>query len=266
MSQLNGIINVENVSIFHESTPLVVGANIEIKPNKVTGIIGRSGCGKSMLLRCLNRLNDLVEGINVSGKVYFNGQDIYGSQVNTVQLRRAVGMVFQRPTPFPTSIYENIAMGLKVNGYEGNLDEVVEDALQKVGLWHEVKNKLRKNAMMLSGGQKQRLCLARAIALQPQVILLDEPCSALDPISTLEIENLLYDLKNEYTIVMSAHDLKQIARVCDEVVYLDVQEDDMGHRVGFVVEQNSVETIFLNPTQSETLNYTRGGIANPFNN
>lgn len=260
MDNKQPIITVQNLSVFHEQNPLLVGVNLEIEANKVTGIIGRSGCGKSMLLRCFNRLNDLIEGINVKGKVYFHNENIYSNQIQPIQVRRNIGMVFQRPTPFPTSIYENIAMGLKVNGYGQNLDAMVEDALKRVGLWQEVKNNLRKNAMLLSGGQKQRLCIARAIALQPEVILLDEPCSALDPISTVEIENLIYDLKKDYTIIMSAHDLKQIARVCDEVIYLDVKEDKSGQRVGFLVEQNSVEKIFLSPDQAETLNYTRGVI------
>ncbi|WP_069789528.1 phosphate ABC transporter ATP-binding protein [Cyanobacterium sp. IPPAS B-1200] len=258
MENLNSIITVQNLSVYHENIPLLLGVNLEIAENKVTGIIGRSGSGKSMLLRCFNRLNDLMEGIRVEGKVYFRNQNIYTSQIQPIQLRRRIGMVFQRPTPFPTSIYENIAMGLKVNGFRQNLDEIVEDSLKRVGLWQEVKNNLRKNAMLLSGGQKQRLCIARAIALQPEVILLDEPCSALDPISTLEIENLIYELKDDYTIIMSAHDLKQIARVCDDVIYLDVRDNQLGQRVGFVLEQNSVEKIFLSPEQSETRNYTRG--------
>ena len=241
MENLNSIITVQNLSVYHENIPLLLGVNLEIAENKVTGIIGRSGSGKSMLLRCFNRLNDLMEGIRVEGKVYFRNQNIYTSQIQPIQLRRRIGMVFQRPTPFPTSIYENIAMGLKVNGFRQNLDEIVEDSLKRVGLWQEVKNNLRKNAMLLSGGQKQRLCIARAIALQPEVILLDEPCSALDPISTLEIENLIYELKDDYTIIMSAHDLKQIARVCDDVIYLDVRDNQLGQRVGFVLEQNSVE-------------------------
>lgn len=258
----NNVIKVENLTVLYQEIPIISGVYLDIAPQKITGIMGRSGCGKSTLLRCFNRLNDFVDGMKIQGNILFKEQNIYDTDVNLVQLRRVIGMLFQRPTPFPTSIYKNISMALKVNGYKKNIDDLVEDSLRKVGLWDEVKNRLHKNAMNLSGGQKQRLCLARAIAIQPQVILLDEPCSALDPISTLEIENLLYQLKQDYTIIITTHDLKQIARICDDVIYMDVREDDRGYKTGFIVEQNSVEKIFLNPDNQETLAYTSGGIIN----
>lgn len=258
---MNSIIQVENLTVLYQNLPIIAGVYLDIKPQEITGIMGRSGCGKSTLLRCFNRLNDFVDGMKIKGNILFKEQNIYDSDVNLVQLRRVIGMLFQRPAPFPTSIYKNISMALKANGYKKNLDDLVEDSLKKVGLWDEVKNHLHKNAMNLSGGQKQRLCLARAIAIQPEIILLDEPCSALDPISTLEIENLLYQLKKDYTIIITTHDLKQIARICDDVIYMDMKEDDRGNKTGFIVEQNSVEKIFLNPDNQETLAYTSGGIA-----
>lgn len=256
----NNLIEVENLSVFYQDHPVIAGVYLNIKPYQVTGIMGRSGCGKSTLLRCFNRLNDFVDGIKIQGRILIKNQNICSPDVDLVQLRRQVGMVFQKPAPFPTSIYKNIAMALKANGYKKDIGDMVESSLIKVGLWDEVKNYLHKNAMMLSGGQKQRLCIARAIAIQPEIILLDEPCSALDPISTLEIENLLYKLKRDYTIILTTHDLKQIARVCDEVVYMNLREDEQGHKTGFIVEQNSVEKIFLNPESQETLAYTTGGV------
>lgn len=253
---INSILQVENLSVFYQKHLIIAGVYLNFKLNYVTGIMGRSGCGKSTLMRCFNRLNDLIDGITTEGKVIFNGQNIYDSDYDIVQLRRQVGMVFQKPAPFPTTIYKNIAMALKANGYRQNIDDVVEESLTKVGLWNEVKNRLHKSALTLSGGQQQRLCIARAIAIQPEILLLDEPCSALDPISTLEIENLIYNLKQNYTIILTTHDLKQIARVCDEVVYMNLQEDEQGQKTGFIVETNTVENIFLNPQNEETLAYT----------
>lgn len=252
----NSVLQVEGLSVFYQKNPIIANVYLDFKPNNVTGIMGRSGCGKSTLMRCFNRLNDLVDGIVIEGNVFFNGENIYNRNYDLVKLRRQIGMVFQKPAPFPTTIYNNIAMALKANGYRENLDDVIEDSLTKVGLWNEVKNRLRKSALNLSGGQQQRLCLARAIAIQPQILLLDEPCSALDPISTLEIENLIYNLKENYTIILTTHDLKQIARVCDEVVYMTLRENEEGQKTGFVVETNTVENIFLNPQNEETLAYT----------
>jgi len=253
---INSILQVENLSVFYQKHPIIAGVYLNFKSNYVTGIMGRSGCGKSTLMRCFNRLNDLIDGITTEGKVIFNGQNIYDSDYDIVQLRRQVGMVFQKPAPFPTTIYKNIAMALKANGYRQNIDDMVEESLTRVGLWNEVKNRLHKSALNLSGGQQQRLCIARAIAIQPEILLLDEPCSALDPISTLEIENLIYNLKQNYTIILTTHDLKQIARVCDEVVYMNLREDEQGQKTGFIVETNTVENIFLNPQNEETLAYT----------
>lgn len=252
----NSVLQVENLSVFSQNYPIITGVYLDFKPHHVTGIMGRSGCGKSTLMRCFNRLNDLVDGLKVEGRVFFRGQNIYAPDYDLVTLRRQIGMVFQKPAPFPTTIYKNITMALKANGYRGNLDDVVEECLTKVGLWHEVKNRLHKSALILSGGQQQRLCLARAIAIQPEILLLDEPCSALDPISTLEIENLIHSLKENYTIILTTHDLKQIARVCDEVVYMSLRENDQGQKTGFIAETNTVENIFLNPQNQETLAYT----------
>ncbi len=253
---IDSVLQVENLSVLSQNHPIIAGVYLDFKPNYVTGIMGRSGCGKSTLMRCFNRLNDLVDGLKVEGNVLFRGKNIYSSDYDLVTLRRQIGMVFQRPAPFATTIYQNITMALKANGYRGNLDDVVEEALTKVGLWNEVKNRLHKSALVLSGGQQQRLCIARAIAIQPEILLLDEPCSALDPISTLEIENLIYNLKQNYTIILTTHDLKQIARVCDEVVYMNLKENDQGQKTGFIVETNTVENIFLNPQNEETLAYT----------
>lgn len=254
--KINSILQVENLSVFHQKHPIITGVYLNFKPHYVTGIMGRSGCGKSTLMRCFNRLNDLIDGITTEGRVMLNGQNIYTPDYDVVQLRRQVGMVFQKPSPFPTTVYKNITMALKANGYRGNIDDMVEDSLTRVGLWNEVKNRLHKSALTLSGGQQQRLCIARAIAIQPEILLLDEPCSALDPISTLEIENLIYNLKQNYTIILTTHDLKQIARVCDEVVYMNLREDEQGQKTGFIVETNTVENIFLNPQNEETLAYT----------
>lgn len=251
----NTILQVENLSVFYQDHPIIAGVYLNFPENHVTGIMGRSGCGKSTLMRCLNRLNDLVPGVSVEGRVLFHGENIYEPDCDLIQLRRRIGMVFQKPAPFPTTIYNNVAMALKANGFRGNLDDVVEYALTQVGLWNEVKNRLHTSALNLSGGQQQRLCLARAIAIQPEILLLDEPCSALDPISTLEIENLIYQLKQNYTIILTTHDLKQIARICDEVVYMNLRENEEGQKTGFIVEVNTVENIFLNPQNQETQAY-----------
>lgn len=257
----NVILRLENVSVTYYKQVLIAGVFIDFKAHQITGIIGRSGCGKTTLLRCLNRLNDLIEGMRVQGKVLFKGEDIYQRGTDLVELRRRIGMVFQRPAPFPTSIYDNIAFPLRANGYpRAQIKEIVELALTKVGLWDEVKYRLNHNALTLSGGQQQRLCIARAIAIQPEVLLLDEPCSALDPVSTLEIEKLLLKLKEDYTIIMTSHDLRQVARICDEVVYMDVEENARGGKTGYVVEHNTVEKIFLNPDSRKTYEYTTAGL------
>jgi len=256
----NVILRTENLSVFYDGIPVLEGLNLAIYRNQITGIIGRSGCGKSTLLRSFNRLNDLVKGAQVKGKILLSGQDVYDKSLNPVEVRRRIGMVFQRPNPFPKSIYENIAVGLRVNGYQGDLDEVVEYSLMQVGLWDEVKHNLRKNALSLSGGQQQRLCIARAIALSPEIILMDEPCSALDPISTLHIENLLYELKENYTIVVVTHDLKQAARISDYIAYFDLKTNENGAKIAYLVEYDRTEIIFQKPKHQSTMNYITGGV------
>lgn len=257
-SSESAILTAKNVSVSYHGVLALQGVNLAILPKQITGFIGPSGCGKSTLLRCFNRLNDLVQGAEVSGKITFNGQDLYHESINPIEIRRRIGMVFQRPNPFPKSIYDNIAVGLQVNGYRGEMDEIVEYSLQQVGLWEEVKGNLRKNAFNLSGGQQQRLCIARAIALQPEVILMDEPCSALDPISTARIEDLLLELRQRFTIVIVTHNLKQASRVSDQVAFFDTRTTGLGNRVGHLVEYGRTEVIFQRPSQQATLEYVTG--------
>ncbi len=253
------IFEVKDLSVQYNQVYALQNISLEIYRHQIMGFIGRSGCGKSTLLRCFNRLNDLVKGAKITGSISLEGQDIYDKNFNPVELRRRVGMVFQRPNPFPKSIYNNISIGLKVNGYQGNIDEMVEYSLQQVGLWDELKINLNRNALTLSGGQQQRLCIARAIALQPEVILMDEPCSSLDPISTMQIESLLRELKQSYTIVIVTHNLKQAARISDYVAYFDVEFDQFGHRFGYLVECDRTEIIFQQPKQRATIEYVSGG-------
>lgn len=254
-------LEVQNVSVDYNGVRALEAVNLPIYKHQITGLIGRSGSGKSTLLRCLNRLNEIVKGATMKGRVLLEGKNINDPRLHPVEIRRRVGMVFQRPNPFPRSIYDNIALGLRVNGFRGELDEQIETALQQVGLWDEVKNDLRKNALSLSRGQRQRLCLARAIALQPEVLLMDEPTSALDPISTLRVEDLLHDLKQRYTIVLVTHNLKQASRVTDHVAYFDLKTTPIGHPVGYLVEYDRTEIIFQKPQQQATLEYITG---NPY--
>ncbi|MCU0544046.1 MAG: phosphate ABC transporter ATP-binding protein PstB [Oscillatoriaceae cyanobacterium Prado104] len=249
---LEAILRVQQLSVSYNSIAAIQGINMEIYKNQVTGFIGPSGCGKTTLLRCFNRINDLVKNAKITGKITFYDRDI--QEFNLIEVRRRIGMVFQKPNPFPKSIYENIALGLRVNGYRGNIDELVEDALRQTTLWDEVKDRLNKNAMTLSGGQQQRLCIARALALQPEVILMDEPCSALDPVSTLRIEELIQKLKKHYTIVIVTHNLQQASRVSDLVAFFNIKIEK-GSRVGELVEYASAPSIFLNPKQKTTSEY-----------
>jgi phosphate transport system ATP-binding protein len=228
--------------------------DIEIRPREVTALIGPSGCGKSTLLRTINRMNDLIPGYRTDGLVRFEGQDLYGPKVDPVAVRRRIGMVFQKPNPFPKSIYDNVAFGPRINGYRGDLDELVERSLRRAALWDDVKDKLRQSGMALSGGQQQRLCIARTIAVEPEVILMDEPCSALDPRSTLQIEELMAELKRDYTIVIVTHNMQQAARASDRTVFLTMGED----RAGFVVEVGETSKIFTNPTEQLTEDYISG--------
>jgi len=228
--------------------------NASLRRNRITAIIGPSGCGKSTLLRAINRMNDLIEGTRVEGLVEFGGEDLYASDVDPVEVRRRIGMVFQKANPFPKSIYDNVAFGPRVNGARGNLDDLVESCLRRAALWNDVKDKLKQNAYALSGGQQQRLCIARAIATQPEVILMDEPCSALDPRATLQIEELMRELQEEYTIIIVTHNMQQAARASDYTVFLNMADD----RAGYVVEQGPTAQLFTNPTNQMTEDYVSG--------
>ena len=252
------VLRAEDVSVSYNGAPALVGVSMEIPRHEVIALIGPSGCGKSTFLRCFNRLNDLVRGAKVIGRIALEGQDLYAANVDPVEVRRRVGMVFQRPNPFPKSIYNNIAIGLRVNGYRGDIDERVEYSLKQVGLWDEVKNNLRKSALALSGGQQQRLCIARAIALQPEVLLMDEPCSALDPISSARIEELLRELQESYTIVIVTHNLKQASLVSDRVAFFNAAVTERGQRMGHLIEYDRTELIFQRPQNPATQEYVTG--------
>jgi phosphate transport system ATP-binding protein len=244
-------LQVKDLNLFYGEKQALHGINMAIPYQKVTAYIGPSGCGKSTLLRCINRMNDLVDGVRIEGEVQLDGENIYAKSVNVSQLRRKVGMVFQKPNPFPKSVYENVAYGLRIQGIKDRrvLDEAVEKALKGAALWNEVKDRLADNALGLSGGQQQRLVIARAIAIEPEVLLLDEPASALDPISTLKIEELIYELKDKYTIVIVTHNMQQAARVSDYTAFM---------YLGELVEYADTNTIFTNPNQQQTEDYITG--------
>ena len=250
------ILQVENLSVSYGHTPALAGVTMDIYQNRITGFIGASGCGKSTLLRCFNRLTDLLPMTRVTGKILFDDRDLH--TIHPVEVRRRIGMVFQRPNPFPKSVYDNIAVGLRVNGYKGDIEERVESTLKQVGLWEEVKNSLRKNALDLSGGQQQRLCIARAIALDPEILLMDEPTASLDPVSAARIDDLLMLMKQRYTILLVTHNLKQAALVADRVAFLNVEIEN-GHRVGKLIEYASAVDIFVQPTHPETWDYVVPG-------
>jgi phosphate transport system ATP-binding protein len=247
-------LELRNVSCWYGSFRAVKNVNLTIAKREVTALIGPSGCGKSTLLRTFNRMNDLVPSFRAEGEVLFEGKNIYDRDVDPVEIRRRIGMVFQKPNPFPKTVYENVAFGPRVNGYRGNLDDLVEECLRKAALWDEVKDKLRQSGLALSGGQQQRLCIARAIAVQPEVILMDEPCSALDPRSTLQIEELMAELKREYTIIIVTHNMQQAARASDTTIFMTMDED----RAGYVVEQGDTIDIFTNPKNRLTEDYVSG--------
>ena len=248
------VLQVEGLNVFYGSHLAVRQVSLEIAPNEVVAFIGPSGCGKSTVLRCFNRMNDLVSSARIEGKVRFDGQDIYSSRIDPVLLRSRIGMVFQKPNPFPKSIYENISFGAKINGYQGNMDELVESSLKKASLWDDVKDKLKQSGLALSGGQQQRLCIARAIAIQPEVILMDEPCAALDPLSTLKIEELIHELKRQYTIVMVTHNMQQALRVSDKTAFFNAEATDKGAKVGYLVEHDDTKNIV---TDSDVLEIMR---------
>lgn len=252
------IFQVENVSVFYGSFEAVKGVSMEIPKNKVTAFIGPSGCGKSTLLRCFDRLNDLIPGARLEGKILYKGEDLYRKGMDPVEVRRRIGMVFQKPNPFPKSIYDNIAFGARINGYRGDMDELVERSLRQAALWDEVKDKLRENGLSLSGGQQQRLCIARAVAIEPEVILMDEPCSALDPISTLKVEDLMHQLKEQYSIIIVTHNMQQATRVADMTAFFNAKATDKGGKQGYLVEYDQTETIFQNPREEATQQYVSG--------
>ncbi|MCW5878479.1 MAG: phosphate ABC transporter ATP-binding protein [Anaerolineales bacterium] len=249
-------IETKDLAIFYGAFQAVGNVNLEIEHHKITAIIGPSGCGKSTVLRAFNRMNELIPSVSTKGVVLFNGHNIYERDVDPVEVRRHVGMVFQKPNPFPKSIYENIAWGARINGYTGNMDELVESALRGAALWDEVHDKLDQSGTSLSGGQQQRLCIARAIAVKPDIILMDEPCSALDPIATLRIEELMYDLAREYTIIIVTHNMQQAARVSDYTAFFSLSED--GKRTGQLMEYGDTKTIFTNPGRKITEDYITG--------
>ena len=255
----NEVFTLKDVSVYYGNNLAVQNVNLPVYENQITALIGPSGCGKSTILRSLNRMNDLIPSAKVTGEVLYHGQDVYGSDVDPVQVRKVIGMVFQKPNPFPKSIYENIAFGPKTLGMKGNMDDIVEEALVGAALWDEVKDRLKDNAFGMSGGQQQRLCIARAIAVKPDVILIDEPCSALDPVSTFKIEDLMNELKSDYTIVIVTHNMQQAARVADRTAFFTVASDDeAGSRVGVLVEHDNTDKIFSSPANQKTLDYVTG--------
>jgi phosphate transport system ATP-binding protein len=252
------VFDAEGVRVYYSGFLALTDVHIRIPEKKITAFIGPSGCGKSTLLRCFNRMNDLIPGCTVEGVLNYRDRNIYDTKINSVKLRRQVGMVFQRPNPFPKSIYENIAYAPRTNGYQGNLDELVESSLRGAAIWEEVKDKLKEKGTALSGGQQQRLCIARAIAMQPEVLLMDEPCSALDPISTLKVEELMNELKEKYTIIIVTHNMQQATRVADVTGFFNAEVTGKGSKVGYLAEFEKTENIFGNPQVQETRDYVSG--------
>ena len=251
------VFDIDDLAVYYGDHRAVEGVSLDIRSRQITALIGPSGCGKSTVLRCLNRMNDLVPGARVEGKVRYHGQDLYDERIDPVEVRRRIGMVFQRPNPFPKTIFDNVAFGPRIEGRRKDLGDVVERALTRAALWDEVKDKLKRSALALSGGQQQRLCIARAIAVEPEAILMDEPCSALDPIATARIEDLMEELKVDYTIVIVTHNMQQAARVSDRTAFMtaDVVE---GQRVGRLVEFDDTRTIFTHPSDARTEGYITG--------
>jgi phosphate transport system ATP-binding protein len=247
-------IETRNVNIYYRNFRAVKDANLKIEAHKITAIIGPSGCGKSTVLRAFNRMNDFIPGSYMDGEILFHDKNIHDPDVDPVQIRRMIGMVFQRPNPFPKSIYDNIAWGAKINGYIGNLDDLVEDSLRKAALWGDVQKDLKKNALSLSGGEQQRLCIARALAVKPEIILMDEPCSAIDPSATLKIEDLMRELSSNYTIIIVTHNMQQAARVSDYTAFFTMDQDRAGHMIEF----GPTNQIFINPRQKQTEDYISG--------
>jgi phosphate transport system ATP-binding protein len=259
VQQVSGsALETRDMAVYYGSFRAVKNINLAIAPQKITALIGPSGCGKSTVLRAFNRMNDLVPSARVEGEVMFHGRNLYAPDVDAVEVRRHIGMVFQKPNPFPKSIYDNIAWGPKINGWRGSkrdMDELVEGALRRAALWDEVKDKLRQSGLSLSGGQQQRLCIARALATEPEIILMDEPASALDPIATLKIEELMFELRQRYTIVIVTHNMQQAARASDFTAFFMI---DMEDRAGTLVEHGPTDQLFTKPTQKRTEDYITG--------
>jgi phosphate transport system ATP-binding protein len=251
------VFGIEDLSVTYGSNLAVKGVSLDIYRNLITAMIGPSGCGKSTFIRCLNRMNDLVPGAKVGGRILYHGEDLYGPDADPVEVRRRIGMVFQRPNPFPKSIYDNVAFAPKMLGMKGDMDERVEKALRGAAIWDEVKDRLKRSGLALSGGQQQRLCIARALAVEPEVILLDEPASALDPISTAAIEDLMHELKRDYTLVIVTHNMQQAARVADMTAFFSLQVEE-SDRHGVLVEYDETAKIFTHPSDKRTEDYVTG--------
>ena len=252
------ILNAKQLNISYSGKVVVEDFNLQIPRNKITALIGPSGCGKSTIIRSFNRMNDIIPGFNLEGEIIYNGKNIYSNSMDPVRIRRQIGMVFQKPNPFPKSIFENVAFGAKINKYQGNLDELVEYSLVQAALWEEVKDKLHQSAYALSGGQQQRLCIARAIAVSPDILLMDEPASALDPVATLKIEELMWDLKDKYTIVVVTHNMQQASRVSDYTAFMSLDRDQIENRIGVLVEFDETTRLFTRPKLKETEDYISG--------
>jgi len=251
------VFSASHLDFYYGKAQALKDVNVDIHRHEITALIGPSGCGKSTFLRCLNRMNDLIPGTRVDGSIQFHGEDLYASDIDAVDVRRRIGMVFQKPNPFPKSIKDNLYFGMKVNGLKPTMDKV-ESVLRRASLWDEVKDKLNEDAFALSGGQQQRLCIARAIAVEPEVILMDEPCSALDPISTLAIEDLMNQLVEQFTIVIVTHNMQQAARVSHRTAFFTVAGMDQGHRYGVLAEHGDTEQMFTAPTDKRTQDYITG--------
>jgi phosphate transport system ATP-binding protein len=252
------VFRIENLTAYYGKAPAIQDVSFDIYGKTVTAIIGPSGCGKSTFIRCLNRMNDVIPSFRADGQILYHGIDLQGKDVDPVSVRRRIGMVFQRPNPFPKSIFDNVAYGLRILGMKDNLKDRVEHALKRAALWDEVSNRLKDSALALSGGQQQRLCIARAIAIEPEVILLDEPASALDPIATASIEDLMHELKEDYTIVIVTHNMQQAARVANLTAFFSISGGEDGSRHGVLVEYDDTEKIFTNPSEKRTEDYVTG--------
>jgi phosphate transport system ATP-binding protein len=252
------VFNIEGLTAYYGSAPAFRDVSFDIYRRMVTAIIGPSGCGKSTFIRCLNRMNDVIPGFRTDGRILYQDVDLQAKGIDPVSVRRRIGMVFQRPNPFPKSIYENVAYGLRILGLKDDLDGRVEGALQRAALWDEVKDRLKKSALSLSGGQQQRLCIARSLAIEPDVLLMDEPASALDPIATTRIEDLMHELKNDYTIVVVTHNMQQAARVADMTAFFSITKGEEGERSGVLVEYDDTKTIFTQPKDKRTEDYVTG--------